>query len=124
KDSVKQQPGSSPVVQGVAKDMYAIGYSGIGYKTAEVRAVPLAKNAKSKMIEAIPSNAYTGEYPLSRFLMVYVNHKPNSELDPLRREFIKYVFSKQGQETVIKDGYFPITAPVALKALKSVGLEK
>jgi phosphate transport system substrate-binding protein len=122
KDSVKEQPGSSSVVQGVASDKYAIGYSGIGYKTADVRAVPLAKNARAKAIEAIPENAYKGEYPMARLLYVYVNYKPNSELDPLRREFIKYIFSKQGQEDVIKDGYFPITAVIAGKALKSVGI--
>ena len=123
KDSVKEQPGSSAVVQGVASDKYAIGYSGIGYKTADVRAVPLAKNAKAKAIEAIPENAYKGEYPMARFLYIYVNYKPGSELDPLRREFIKYVFSQQGQQDVIKDGYYPIPAPIAAKALASVGIE-
>src|SRR5713101_2171268 len=123
KDSVKEQPGSSSVVQGVASDKYAIGYSGIGYKTADVRAVPLAKSAKSKPIAAEPENAYTGQYPLARFLYIYVNYKPNRQLDPLRREFIKYVFSKQGQQDVIKDGYFPITARIAAKALASVGIE-
>src|SRR5262249_38549474 len=76
KDSVKEQPGSSSVVQGVASDRYAIGYSGIGYKTADVRAVPLAKNARSKKIEATADNAYKGEYPLARFLYIYVNAKP------------------------------------------------
>jgi phosphate transport system substrate-binding protein len=123
KDSVKEQPGSSSVVQGVASDRYAIGYSGIGYKTADVRAVPLAKNAKSQAIEAIPENAYNQSYPMARFLYLYVNYKPNSQLDPLRREFIKYALSKQGQEDVIKDGYIPITAAVRTRALKSVGLE-
>ena len=123
KDTVKEQPGSSSVVQGVASDKYAIGYSGIGYKTADVRAVPLAKNAKAKAIEAIPENAYKGEYPMARFLYIYVNYKPGSELDPLRREFIKYVFSQQGQQDVIKDGYYPIPAPIAAKALASVGIE-
>jgi phosphate transport system substrate-binding protein len=122
KRSVKEQPGSSAVVQGVASDKYGIGYSGIGYKTADVLAVPLAANAKSKPIAAVPENAYTGEYPLARFLYIYMNYKPKSELDPLRREFIKYVFSKQGQEDVIKDGYFPITSPIAAEALKSVGI--
>lgn len=122
KDSVKEQPGSSAVVQGVASDKYAIGYSGIGYKTADVRAVPLARNAKSKPIEAAPEHAYTNEYPLARFLLIYVNYKPKSELDPLRREFIKYVFSKQGQQDVIKDGYMPVLAPIAFKALTSVGI--
>jgi len=122
KDSVKEQPGSSSVVQGVASDKYAMGYSGIGYKTADVRAVPLAKSAKAKAIAAEPENAYTGEYPLARFLYIYVNYKPQSQLDPLRREFIKYIFSKQGQKDVVKDGYFPITSRIAAKALSSVGI--
>lgn len=121
KDSVKEQPGSSAVVQGVASDKGGIGYSGIGYKTADVRAVPLA-SAEGKMIEATPANAYTGEYPLARFLYVYVNFKPDSPLDPLRREFIRYVFSKQGQQDVVKDGYFPVTADIARETLKKVGI--
>lgn len=122
KSSVKEQPGSSSVVQGVASDKFGIGYSGIGYKTADVKAVALAAREGGKMIGATADNAYTGEYPLARMLFMYVNHKPNSDLDPLRREFIKYVFSKQGQEDVLKDGYYPVTAPVARKALESVGI--
>ena len=121
KDSVKEQPGSSAVVQGVASDKGGIGYSGIGYKTADVRAVPLA-SAEGKMIDASPENAYTGEYPLSRFLFVNVNYKPGSELDPLRREFIRFVLSKQGQQAVVKDGFFPITADIARETLKKVGI--
>jgi len=122
KDEVKEQPGSSSVVQGVATDKYAIGYSGIGYKTADVRAVPLAVDASSEMVGAVPANAYTGEYPLARFLYLNVNYKPGSKLDPVRREFIKFVFSKQGQMDVIKDGYFPVPAAIAAEALKSVGI--
>ncbi len=122
KDSVKEQPGSSAVVQACASDKYAIGYSGIGYKTADVRAVPLAKNDTSKPVEAGPEHAYDGTYPLARPLLLYVNYKPNSELDPLRREFVKYILSKQGQEDVIRDGYVPIKATITGKALKSVGI--
>lgn len=122
KDSVKEQPGSSAVVQGVASDKGGIGYSGIGYKTADVKAVPLAPDANTAPVAAEPANAYTGEYPLARYLYVYVNYQPGSELDPLRREFIKYVFSRQGQEDVVKDGYFPITANIARETLKSVGI--
>lgn len=122
KDEVKEQPGSSSVVQGVASDRFAIGYSGIGYKTADVRALPLAADANSPLVPAEPDHAYTGDYPLSRFLYVYVNHKPGTALDPLRAEFIKFIFSKQGQAEVIKDGYFPVPAAIAEKALASVGL--
>ena len=123
KDSVKEQPGSSAVVQGVATDLGGIGYSGIGYKTADVRVVPLAKKAGGKFIPAEADYAYSGEYPLARFLYIYVNYKPGSDLDPLRREFVKYVFSKQGQEAVIKDGYLPVSARIADEALKSVGIK-
>lgn len=123
KDSVKEQPGSSAVVQGVAKDKFGIGYSGIGYMTADVRAVPLAHAAGDDIIEATPANAYTGEYPLSRFLFVYVNKKPGEALDPLRREFLRYVYSREGQTDVVKDGYYPLTATVAKDALADVGLK-
>jgi phosphate transport system substrate-binding protein len=122
KDSVKEQPGSSTVVQGVASDKGGIGYSGIGYKTADVRAVPLAEEDGADAVEALAENAYSGDYPLARPLLVYVNAAPGGELDPLRREFIKYIFSKQGQLDVVKDGYFPVTAEMAREALKSVGL--
>jgi phosphate transport system substrate-binding protein len=122
KDSVKEQPGSSAVVQGVASDKYAIGYSGIGYVTADVRAVPLAKDAKSKVISATPENAYTGQYPLSRFLWVYVNMKPGTELDPMRREFLRYVLSRQGQEDVVQEGFYPLTAKLVADNLKRIGV--
>lgn len=122
KDSVKEQPGSSSVVQGVASDKTAIGYSGIGYKTADVRALPLAKADGQPFVEAEAKNAYSGEYPMARPLLVYINHKPGTELDPLRREFVRYVFSKQGQTDVIKDGYLPVTIELAREAMKSVGL--
>jgi phosphate transport system substrate-binding protein len=122
KDTVKAQPGSSSVVQGVATDKYAIGYSGIGYMTADVRAVPLALDAKSTPIPATPENAYTGNYPMSRKLFVYLNYAPGTQLDPLRREFVRYVLSRQGQEEVVKDGYYPLTSKLVDGALRSVGL--
>ncbi len=123
KDEVKEQPGSSSVVQGCASDKFGIGYSGIGYKTADVNAVALANDDGGEFIEAIPANAYTGEYPLARFLYCYINYKPGSDLDPLRREFIKYIFSKQGQEDVVKTGYFPVPAAIASETLQSLNIE-
>ncbi len=122
KDSVKEQPGSSTVVQGVASDKYGIGYSGVGYKTADVRSVPLAAKPGAKCYDATGDNAYSGDYPLSRFLYVYVNANPNQKLDPLRAEFVKFVFSKQGQQGTVKDGYFPITKQIADEDLKKLGL--
>src|SRR3989442_235562 len=113
KDEVKEQPGSASVVQGITVDRYGIGYSGIGYGTAGVRAVPLAEKDGGKCVEATADNAYSGSYPLARFLYVYVNKAPGKPLDPLTREFVKLIVSREGQEGVVKDGYFPITATIA-----------
>lgn len=122
RDSVKEQPGSSAVVQGIASDKYGIGYSGIGYKTADVKAISLSREHGGELIPATPNHAYTGDYPLSRFLLLAINYKPGSQLDPLRKEFIKYIFSKQGQLDVVKDGYYPITAQIAKEVLASLNI--
>ncbi|BBK45408.1 phosphate-binding protein PstS [Allostella vacuolata] len=119
KDSVKEQPGSSTVVQAVASDKFAIGYSGIGYATADVRPVPLSSKTGEKCAPANAAAAYSGDYPLARFLYIYVNVNPNQPLDPVRGEFIKYVYSKQGQEAVLKDGYFPVTQAIAQEDLSA-----
>jgi phosphate transport system substrate-binding protein len=117
KNSVNEQPGSASVVQGVTASLNAIGYSGIGYKTAGVRAVPLTKKEGGSYVKATPETATAGTYPLSRFLYVYVNKHPNKPLPPLEREFIKLVLSKTGQEVVVKDGYVPLPATVVEKEL-------
>ncbi len=119
KDSVNEQPGSASVVQGVTKSLNGIGYSGIGYRTSGVRAVPLSKEQDGELIEATPANAVSGAYPLGRFLYVYVNKHPNQPLAPLERAFMKMVLSKEGQQVVIKDGYIPLPAKVVEKQLAS-----
>ncbi len=105
KDTVKQQPGSAGVIDAVAKDRQGIGYSGIGYKTSEVRAVPLAKTENDKLVEPTFENAINKTYPLGRTLYIYVSKKPSEPLPPGVKEFLKYVLSKQGQTIVVKDGY-------------------
>ncbi|MBI5816340.1 MAG: phosphate ABC transporter substrate-binding protein [Nitrospinae bacterium] len=120
KDTVKEQPGSASVVQGVTGDKGAMGYSGIGYSTAGVRAVPLSEKEGAKVYEATAENAYAGTYPLSRFLYVYINKAPGKPLDPITKEFLKLVLAKEGQEVVVKDGYFPIPATVVAEELKKI----
>lgn len=120
KDSVKEQPGSSAVIQGIGSDMQGIGYSGIGYVTSNVKALPVSKKNGGEAIAPTYENCVTGKYPLSRYLLIYVNKKPGEALDTLTREFIKFVVSKEGQEIVVKDGYFPIPAKVADEVLKEI----
>jgi phosphate transport system substrate-binding protein len=122
KDTVKEQPGSSTVVQGVASDKFAMGYSGVGYKTADVRTVPVSSKDGGQCFDATADNAYSGDYPISRFLYIYVNKNPNQALDPVRAEFIRFIYSRNGQEAVVKDGFFPVTADLAVEDLKRLGI--
>jgi len=115
KKSVKEQPGSSAVVQGVASDLGGIGYSGIGYVTSGVKALSIDGVAPTY------ENCLSGEFPLARFLYVYVNKKPNEPVDKLTLEFLKSVLSKKGQEIVVKDGYFPLPASVIEEELAKLG---
>jgi len=118
RDTVKEQPGSASVVQGVTEDRFGMGYSGIGYKTSGVKVVALAEK------DAFSSGSYedvkSGKYPLARFLYVYINKAPGRPLDPLVREYAKLIFSKEGQEVVIKDGYLPLPASIVAEELKKL----
>lgn len=120
KSNVNEQPGSASVVQSVTESVNGIGYSGMGYTTSGVKMVSLAKKGSTSFVEATPENALNGTYPLTRYLFVYVNKKPNQPLAPLENEFIKMVLSKTGQQSVIKDGYIPLPAKIVEKALAAI----
>ncbi|GAA0204379.1 phosphate ABC transporter substrate-binding protein PstS family protein [Kangiella japonica] len=120
KNSVNEQPGSASVVQSVSLSKNGIGYSGIGYKTSGVRAVPLTKKNDTNYVEANAETAISGEYPLGRQLLLYVNKHPNKPLSPIELEFLKMVLSKVGQEVVVKDGYIPLPAKAAEMQLKKL----
>jgi phosphate transport system substrate-binding protein len=117
KDSVKEQPGSASVVQGVEQDPYGIGYSGIGYATSGVRTVPIVGRDGDAAIPPTRDNAVTGRYPLSRFLEVYVRRPPDEPLDRLTSEFIRYVLSRDGQRVVLRAGFHPLDARLAAAQL-------
>ena len=122
KSSVKEQPGSASVVEGVAKDISAMGYSGIGYATSGVKAVPLSDKKGGTVYEANYANVLSGKYPLARMLYIYVAKKPGQPLPKVTEEFLKFALSKEGQQIVVKDGYIPLPAKVVAKAMKDLGL--
>jgi phosphate transport system substrate-binding protein len=120
KDTVKEQPGSASVVQGVTNDTYGIGYSGIGYRTSGVKLVPLTEGEGGAASSGSYDDVVSKKYPLARYLFVYVNRAPGKPLDPLIKEFLKLVFSREGQEVVIKDGYLPLTGAIAGEELRKL----
>lgn len=123
KNTVKEQPGSAAVVQAVTNDKYAIGYSGIGYKTSGVKPLSIAEKKGQNTIEASEANVLAGTYPLGRFLLLYINKSPSAPLDPIRREFIKFVLSKEGQEAVKKEGYIPLPQKIIDEQTKKLALD-
>ena len=120
KDSVKEQPGSASVVNGVGGDLYGIGYSGIGYKTSDVRAVPLRKTDKSPAVEPTFANTLKRTYPLGRSLFIYITRHPHKPLPRLVREFLKFIFSTEGQKIVVKDGYGALPAKMIHQQLATI----
>ena len=117
KDSVKEQPGSASVVQGVTADRFGMGYSGIGYRTSGVKNLSLAAKAGGPYSNGSYEDVVSGKYPLSRFLYIYVNKAPGKPLDPVVREFLKLVLSREGQDVVVKDGYYPLSAKIVQEEL-------
>lgn len=117
KDTVKEQPGSASVVQGITKDKNGIGYSGIGYLTSGVKILPLSEKEGQQAYAATYENAISNKYPLSRFLYIYIAKDPKKPLPKLTEEFLKFVLSREGQEIVIKDGFLPLTAKMTTKSI-------
>ncbi|MBX7184249.1 MAG: PstS family phosphate ABC transporter substrate-binding protein [Vicinamibacteria bacterium] len=120
KDNVKEQPGSASVVQGVTGDRFGMGYSGIGYRTSGVKAIAIAEAEGKPYSSGSYDDVKSGKYPLNRFLFLYVNQAPDKPADPLVREFLKLIFSKEGQEVVLKDGYLPLPADVVKQELAKI----
>jgi len=120
KDSVNEQPGSASVVQAVSSSPSGIGYSGIGYRTSGVRAVPLAIEEGLAPVMPSAASASDRSYPLSRYLYVYVNKPPQGRMRPLKTEFLRFVLSQTGQRVAEKDGFVRLTITVALREQQKI----
>lgn len=118
---VREQPGSSTVIQGVASDIAGIGYSGIGYATADVRPLQI-RGADGNCYGPTGEAAASGDYPIARFLYIYMNRDPNRPMEPLRSEFVRFVYSQQGQNAVVRAGFFPVVRALADSDLELFGL--
>lgn len=117
KDTVKEQPGSASVVQGITEDKFSIGYSGIGYITSGVKTLKLSGKKGEACVDGSYENVKSNKYPLSRYLYLNIVKYPNKPLDPLVREFLKFVLSAEGQQIVIKDGYLPLPKDIVQQEL-------
>jgi len=100
----RDMQGSKDVVDLVTKTPCAIGYSGMGYITADVKVLCLAKDASSPCVAPTPAAAKSGEYPLSRWLYMFTIGEPQGHV----KEYLDWILSPAGQQIVAQNGYVPV----------------
>ncbi|MBU1298831.1 MAG: phosphate ABC transporter substrate-binding protein [Bacteroidetes bacterium] len=101
--SAQNMPGTAAVVNAVSKDKNSIGYGGEAYGKG-IKFIKIKKDEKSPAYEPIAENIKSGNYPISRYLYMYLRSKPTGAM----KNFIDWILSKEGQEIVTKVGYFPV----------------
>lgn len=102
--SALMMPSSQAIADEVAGNENAIGYYGMGYIGPKQKVVAVAKDAKSPFIEPTIDNVKTNTYPISRPLFLYTNGKPQGVV----KDFLDFVYSKEGQEIVKKIDFVPV----------------
>jgi phosphate transport system substrate-binding protein len=109
------------IVDALARDPDGIALSGAGVRNGDAKLVPISLNESQPFIEATPATVEDRSYPLSRSVWIYTNQAPGHPLDPRVREFLRYIFSREGQELVQQEGeYLPLTPAMADEQLKRV----
>jgi ABC-type phosphate transport system substrate-binding protein len=102
----RDQSGSKDVVDLVANTPNAIGYSGMGYATPEVKMLSVSAEAGGTPVAPTSENASNGTYPLARPLFLYVVGEPTGAL----KHYIEWIHSAEGQKVVEEIGYVPVEA--------------
>ena len=109
---MKAMNGNAQIVEAIKRDTGGIGYVAVGYVVNEkgevmrgVKILNVAKGGQSEAYSPVKmENVMSGKYPISRPLNQYLNGKPSGKL----LDFIRFEISKEGQEIVRKEGFFPV----------------
>jgi phosphate transport system substrate-binding protein len=96
--------GSKDAVALVSRTPCAIGYSGMGYATPDVKMVPVAKQKGQPEIAPTVENAKSGAYPITRPLLIYTAGEPAGAVG----EYMQWIMSDDGQKIVQQLGYVPV----------------
>lgn len=108
---------NADLMKAIVADPRSIGFTGSIYELPETKSVAISYQDGGPALDLL-----TRGYPLVRPLQLVVNHKPGSQMPPEQREFLKYIFSRQGQEDVIIGGFQSIPAAPAQIAIESIGV--
>jgi phosphate transport system substrate-binding protein len=101
--SVQSLPGTAAVVNAVKKDVNGIGYGGAAYAVG-VKHAKVKKDANSPSFLPTVETIGKGEYPITRYLYMYLRNRPTGET----KKYIDWILSTEGQNIVTEVGYFPV----------------
>ena len=101
--SVQSLPGTAAVVNAVKKDINGIGYGGAAYAVG-VKHAKVKKDAGSQSYDATAETIGKGQYPITRFLYMYLRNRPTGET----KKYIDWILGPEGQSIVTEIGYFPV----------------
>ena len=105
----------------VAKDRYGITYTGILYRNPGVKTVALSSASGGPFVAPTLETVQDRSYPLTREVYYYTNRAVGKTIDPLVREYLRFVLSREGQEAVQRDGkYLPLTAGIVREQLRKL----
>lgn len=110
KSEVKEEPGTAMEILDISRDVLGIGYAGIGFQASTVRIVPIAQKAGETPVAPTAETAANGAYPLTRSLYLYAKRNPKGELEPEIAEFLRFINSREGQETIARGGVYPLSS--------------
>ena len=103
--SILSMPATGAIIQSVRQTKGAIGYIGLAYLNRYVKALAVSYDGGVHYAEPSVENAVNGSYPIVRPLYYYYDSGKEAEVSP----FISYVISPKGQESVLSQGFVPVT---------------
>ncbi len=106
--AVQEEPGAASLILALSRDPVGIGYNGLGLQTSSVKVVPLAEAPGKPYITPSASTVADETYPLRRLLYLHVDKAPNDPLQSPVSELLRFITSRDGQEAVVRAGFFPL----------------
>ena len=110
--NLREYPNGADITAALAHDRYGIAYTGLGYRTPEVKPIAVGV-ADGSWVALSRDTVASRQYPLTRSVYIYID--PVQLENPKVFEFLNYVLSREGQEAVAREGgYLPLTVPEVL----------
>lgn len=109
---------AAAIMRALACDLYGISFGNGSYMTHHVKALGLIAHGVESQFTM--NDIASGRYPLERYLYIYVNRQPGKPLQPIIKEFLRFVLSRQGQELVSRNQYLPLPPAIDARQLQKL----